>query len=118
MNKRKKKRNRGQLPKTNMSEEITVTKRERTIALFDSGARLSCISKKLANRLKLVEIESERMTVARFGDRNPKSLNVAKVQLEIKTVEGDITVLVLAVINYPTSSLQIVTVNEQEIPHI
>lgn len=32
----------------------------------------SCISKKLANRLKLEKIDYERMKVASFGDKNQK----------------------------------------------
>uniref|UniRef100_A8NPA5 DUF5641 domain-containing protein n=1 Tax=Brugia malayi TaxID=6279 RepID=A8NPA5_BRUMA len=54
--------------------------------LFDSGAQATRISKKLAKRLHLEDIDYEQVTFAGFGNRNPQTSLSAKVRIGIKTI--------------------------------
>ncbi|VDO52198.1 unnamed protein product, partial [Brugia timori] len=46
-----------------------------------SGAQATCISKKLAERLHLEDIDYEQATFAGFGNRNPQTSLFAKVRI-------------------------------------
>uniref|UniRef100_A8P7H9 Protein R52.2, putative n=1 Tax=Brugia malayi TaxID=6279 RepID=A8P7H9_BRUMA len=48
------------------------------VVLFDGGAQATCISKKLAKRLHLEDIDYEQVTFAGFGNRNPQTSLFAK----------------------------------------
>ncbi|VDO18372.1 unnamed protein product [Brugia timori] len=49
------------------------------VVLFDGGAQATCISKKLAKRLHLEDIDYEQVTFAGFGNRNLQTSLFAKV---------------------------------------
>uniref|UniRef100_A0A8R1TLQ5 DUF1758 domain-containing protein n=1 Tax=Onchocerca volvulus TaxID=6282 RepID=A0A8R1TLQ5_ONCVO len=60
------------------------------VALFDSDVEISCISKRLINRLKLDEIDCGKMKIASFGDRNPETSVVSKASIEIKITDNEL----------------------------
>uniref|UniRef100_A0A1I7VE31 DUF1758 domain-containing protein n=1 Tax=Loa loa TaxID=7209 RepID=A0A1I7VE31_LOALO len=62
----------------------------KVVVLFGSCAQVTCISKKLAKRLNLEDIDYEQVKFATFSNRRPQQSIAAKVRIGIKTVEADI----------------------------
>uniref|UniRef100_A0A1I7VC36 DUF1758 domain-containing protein n=1 Tax=Loa loa TaxID=7209 RepID=A0A1I7VC36_LOALO len=62
----------------------------KVVVLFNSGAQVTCISKKLAKRLNQEDIDHEQVKSATFGNRRPQQSITAKVRIGIKTIEADI----------------------------
>ncbi|VDM94942.1 unnamed protein product [Onchocerca ochengi] len=88
---------------------------EKAVVLFDSGAQISCISKKLANRLKLREIDYEKMKITSFGDRNPKTSVIAKGKFGIITTDNQIVPITVVIVTDLTSQLRIIPVNQYDV---
>ncbi|VDK89646.1 unnamed protein product, partial [Onchocerca ochengi] len=91
---------------------------EKAVILFDSGAQISCISKKLANRLKLREADYEKMKIMSFGAMNPKTPVVAKARFGIKTTDDQIVQMTVTIVTYLMSQLQIIPVNQYDVAFI
>ncbi|VIP00124.1 Uncharacterized protein BM_BM8779 [Brugia malayi] len=86
--------------------------------LFDSGAQATRISKKLAKRLHLEDIDYEQVTFAGFGNRNPQTSLSAKVRIGIKTIKADIIPIIATVVDYLTNKIRVISVNQDNASHI
>uniref|UniRef100_A0A1I7VNJ0 DUF1758 domain-containing protein n=1 Tax=Loa loa TaxID=7209 RepID=A0A1I7VNJ0_LOALO len=83
---------------------------EEALVLFDNGSQLSFVSKELANRLKLEEIELKGLKVSVFGARYHTALPTMKTLVGIRSKNKESIFCGLNVVDYLTGELQVMDI--------